>query len=161
MKKSRKRLKVCIAIFVAISIISILAALFFSYSGIDEYIDHRTQSGVAYLSVFSNGELSPTNEYQITGDLKFDDLQNAYKFDIDYGEIRGTIRFYDKYDIEFGFVNTNKWHNIHIRLDINDQDGQLAVRQTVSYETENNLYEVLVTEEITAENEISVFRGGI
>ena len=156
-KKNRKWLRICIAI----SIISILVALFFSYSGIDDYIDHHTQSGVAYLSVFSGGELVSTNDYQITSNLKFDNLQNAYKFNIDYGEIRGTIRFSDKYDIEFGFVNTNNWHNIHIRLDIIDQDGQLTVRQTVSYETENNLYDVLVTEGTTAENEISVFREGI
>ena len=155
-KKNRKWLRLCIAI----STICILIAFFFGFGGFD-YIDRHTQSGVAYLSVFSDGELSKASEYQITSDLKFEDLKNGYKFDIDYGEIRGTIHFSDKYDIEFGFVNMNNWHNIHIRLEINNQNGQLAVKQTISYETENHLYQVIVTEETTTESEISVFREGI
>ena len=156
MKKNLKWL----IVLVAISATSILIALFFS-SGVYDYIDHHTQYGIAYLTVFSDGELSSTNEYQITSDLRFEDLKNGYKFDIDYGEIRGIIRYSDKYDIEFGFVNTNNWHNIHIRLDMNNQNGQLSVKQTISYETDNNLYEVIVTENTANENVISVFRGGI
>lgn len=155
-KKNRTWLKVCIVI----SVISILTALFFSMGGLD-YIDRHTQSGVAYLSLFSNGELSPTSEYQITSELKFKDLKNGCEFDTGYGEIRGTIRYLDKYDVEFGFVNTNNWHNIHIRLDINDQNGQLSVKQTVSYKTDNNLYQIIVTEKTTTESSVSVFREGI
>ena len=78
------------------------------------------------MSVFWDGELFTTDEYKITSALKFDNLKNGYKFDIDYGEIRGTLNFFDKYDIEFGFVNTNNWHNIYIRLDIKEQNGQLV-----------------------------------
>ena len=154
MNKNCKWPKGCIAIYMT----SILVALFFCLGGCD-YIDRHTQSGVAYLSVFSDGELSSTNEYQITSNLKFKDLKNGYKFYVDYGKIHGTIRFLDKYDIEFGFFNTNNWHNIHIRLDINNQDGQLSVKQTISYETDNNLYQVIVTKETTTESAISVYRG--
>ena len=106
-RNNRKWIKACIAV----SVISILVALFFSLGGFS-YIDRHTQSGVAYLSVFWDGELFTTDEYKITSTLKFDNLKNGYKFDIDYGEIRGTLHFPDKYDIEFGFVNTNNWHNI-------------------------------------------------
>ena len=120
-RNNRKWIKACIAV----SVISILVALFFSLGGFS-YIDRHTQSGVAYLSVFWDGELFTTDEYKITSALKFDNLKNGYKFDIDYGEIRGTLNFFDKYDIEFGFVNTNNWHNIYIRLDIKEQNGQLV-----------------------------------
>ena len=154
MKKNWKWISTCIAI----SMISILVALFICLDRFG-FIDRHKQSGVAYLTVFSDGELSSTSEYQITSNLQYKDLKNGYKFDIDYGVIHGTIHFSDKYDIEFGFFNTNNWHNIHFRLDVNDQDGQLSVKQTISYETDNNLYQVIVTEETTTENAISVYRG--
>lgn len=155
-RKSRKWTKV----WIAVSAISILIALFFGLGGVD-YIEHHTQSGVAYLSVFSEGELFTTDEYKITSDLKSENLKNGYKFSINYGEIRGTLNFSDKYDIEFGFINTNNWHNIHIRLDIEEENGWLSVIQTISYETENNIYQIIVTEETTTGNDLSVFREGV
>lgn len=154
-KKTRKWLKLCIAV----SAISVLVGLFFGFGGFD-YIERHTQSGVAYLLVFYDGELSHTDEYKITSELRFEDLKNGYRADIDYGEIRGTLRFAEKYDIEFGFINTNDWHNIQIRLDLDDSDGRLSVRQTICYETDNKLYQITVTEKTTSENAISVFRNG-
>lgn len=155
-KKSRKWFKV----FAVVSVISILAALFFSMGGFD-YVDRHTQSGVAYLSVFSGCELVTTDEYGITSDLNFEDFRNGYKSDIGYGEIRGTINLSDKYNIEFGFVNTNNWHNVHIRLDVEEQNGHLTVKQTITYETDNKVYQVLVSENTTTGNELSVYREGV
>lgn len=155
-KKSRKLFKV----FAVISVISILAALFFGLDGF-AYIDRHTQSGVAYLSVFLDGELVTTDEYGVTSELNFEDYNNGYKAYIDYGEIRGTLNLSDTYDIEFGFVNTNNWHNIHIRLDIKKQNGQLIVKQTISYETNNKDYQVIVNENTATGNKLSVFREGV
>lgn len=155
-KKSRRWLKVC----VAISIISILVAIFLSLGGLD-YIDRHTQSGVTYLSVFWNGELLKAEEYRVTSKLNFKDFRDGYKSDVGYGEIRGTLNFSEGYDIEFGFINTNNWHNVHIRLDIEEQSSELIVKQTISYETDNNVYQVIVTEEATADNKLSVFREGV
>ncbi len=154
--KSRKWLKVV----TIISVLSILVATFFGLGGFD-YIDRHTQSGVAYVSVFWDGELLSTDEYKLTSDLNFEDFKNGYKSDIDYGEIRGTINISDKYEIAFGFVNTNNWHNIHIRLDIEKQNGQLAVKQTITYETDNKVYEVIVTEDTSTDNKASVYRDGV
>lgn len=155
-RKSRKWAKV----WITVSVISILTALFFGLGGID-YIDHHTQSGLAYLSVFSEGELSTTDEYKIISNLKSENLKNGYRFSINYGEIRGTLCFSDKYDIEFGFVNTNNWHNIHIRLDIKEENGCLSVKQTISYETDNNVYQIITTEKTTTGNQLSVFQEGV
>ncbi len=155
-KKSRKRLKVV----TIISVVSIFVALFFGFGGFD-YIDRHTQSGVAYVSVFWDGKLIPTDEYNIAGNLNFEDFKNGYKSEIDYGEIRGTINLSQRYDIEFGFVNTNNWHNIHIRLDVGEQNGHLVVKQTISYETDSKVYHVAVTENTTTDNKVSVFREGI
>lgn len=155
-KKNRKLYKV----FAIISTISILVALFFCIGGFD-YIDRHTQSGVTYLSVFFNGELLTADEYKITSNLNFTDYKNGYKADISYGEIRGTIKLFDTHNIEFGFVNTNNWHNAHIRLDIKEQNGQLIAKQTISYETDNKTYQILVTENTSNSKEISVFREGV
>lgn len=155
-KKSRKWLKVV----TIICVVSILVALFFGLGGFD-YIDRHTQSGFAYVSVFLDSELLTTDEYCMTSDLNFEDYKNGYKSYIDYGEIRGTINLSNKYDIEFGFVNVNNWHNVHIRLDIEKQSGQLVVKQTITFETDNNVYQVIVTENTTTENKVSVYREGV
>lgn len=70
-KKSRKWLKVC----VAVTVVCILIALFFALDGVD-YIDRHTQSGIAYLTVYSDGELLPADAYAISGDL---DSENRKK----------------------------------------------------------------------------------
>ena len=155
-KKSRKWLKVV----TVISIVSILVALFFGLGGFD-YIEHHTQSGVVYVSAFKDGDLITTDNYRITSYLDFEDFKSGYKSEIGYGEIRGTINLYQKYAIEFGFVNTNNWHNVHIRLDIGEQNKQLAVSQTISYETDSNFYQVEVTENTTTDNKVSVYKKGL
>ncbi len=155
-KKSRKWLKVV----TIICVVSILVALFFGLGGFD-YIDRHTQSGVTYVSVFLDNELLTTDEYSMTSDLNFEDYKNGYKSYIDYGEIRGIINLSDKYDIEFGFVNINNWHNVHIRLDIETQSGQLVVKQTITYETDNNVYQVIVSQNTTTDNKVSVYREGV
>ena len=134
--------------------------LFFALGGPD-YIARHSQSGVAYVSVFWNGKLLQTNNYDLTSTLDFQDYQNAYKADISYGEIRATLHTANNQNIEFGFINTNNWHNIHIRLDVTEMDGALTVRQTVSYETDNNMYQVDVTEKTENGKELSVFKDGI
>ena len=148
-------------------IISIFVALFFAIGGFD-YIDRHTQSGVAYVSVFTDGELLTTDEYRITihpqsNDfvLNFEDYKNGYKADIDYGKIQGTIHTLDEYEIEFGFINTNNWHNIHIRIDLENENNELIVTQTISYKTDNNVYDVKVTKNTTTGKKVSVYRAGV
>lgn len=155
-KKSRQWFKV----LTALSVLCILVALFFGLGGMD-YVDRHTQAGVAYVFVFVNGESIATDEYRIASDLAFEDYKTGYKANITYSEIRGTIHLPNSYSIEFGFVNTNNWHNVHIRLDVDTHGGQLSVKQTVNYETDNNMYQVMVTESTTTENQISVFREGV
>ena len=155
-KKSRRLFKM----FAIISVILIFVTAFFGVGGLD-YIERHTQSGIAYVSVFWDGELLTTSEYSMTSNLSFEDFENGYKADISYGEVRAAIHLYDKYNIEFGFVNMNNWHNVHIRLDIVRQNDQLMVRQTISYETDNNVYQVIVNENATTGDKVSVFKEGI
>lgn len=155
-KKSRRLFKM----FAIISVILIFVTAFFGVGGLD-YIERHTQSGIAYVSVFWDGELLTTSEYSMTSNLSFEDFENGYKADISYGEVRAAIHLYDKYNIEFGFVNMNNWHNVHIRLDIVRQNDQLMVRQTISYETDNNVYRVIVNENATTGDKVSVFKEGI
>lgn len=156
-KNKRKWLKVC----VVITILCFLMSAFFYAAGGVEFIKHYTQASVCFISVFSNGEALSSNEYTITSDSNWKNLENGYKTHIDYGEICGVIHMSNGYEIEFGFVNINKWHNVQIRLDVEQLDNQVLVRQTVSYETESNLFEVFVTQSPIVENSVSVYRGGI
>ncbi len=157
-KKSRKLLRFCIIISVCIAVLSLFFAVFYVLD-ISGYIERQTQSGVMYFSVFVDGDIITTDEYKITSDLESIDMKNAYKFDIDYGEVRGTTRLSDKYDIEFGFINVNNWHNVNIRLDVEILDNEISVKQTVTYKTDNDLYEVLITE-ADGDRAVSVFKPG-
>lgn len=145
-RKNRKWVKIC----ATISLISILIAIFFCLGGYD-YIDRHTQSGVAYLSVFYEDKLLSTNEYQVISDLDFKDYSNGYKTDIDYGKIQGAILLQNKLEIKFDFFNTNNWHNIHIRMEVENEDNQILVKQTVTYETDNKIYKVDSSEYVIGE----------
>lgn len=92
--------------------------------------------------------------------LPFEDYAKAYKALIDYGRVRGNVSLRD-YNIDFGFENTNNWHNAHIRLDISSHDSRLKVTQTVQYETDSNMYEVFINEDTATDNTVSVFGGGV
>ena len=161
MIKTKKR-KITIVVISIVVIVSFLLSILFIGAGGLEYIRHFNQSGVAYLTVFVNGTLQPANEYSIVSDLPSIDSQNGYKINSDYGEIRGIIKLKDKTEIEYGFFNTNNWHNIQIRLDIEYNGEKLAVRQVVTYFTIGIMLDVLVTEASGIKgNKISVFRNGI
>ena len=156
-KTKRNWLKISIAITVLCLIFSIL----FSTAGGFEYVRHYTQASVCFLTVFSNGELLTADEYTVENKQDWKNYGNGYKTRIDYGEVGSIIKIYDDYEIEYGFTNLNKWHNVQIRLDIEETNGQLTVRQTVCYETENNFFEVYVTKASTStEKYVSVYRGG-
>lgn len=153
---SHKWVKACMVI----AIISVLIALFFGLGGID-YINRNTKSGVVYLTVFSEGDLLSADEYSITSELNFQNQKNAYKSNVGYGEIRGITHLPEDYEIEYGFINVNNWHNIQIRIDVDRDNGQFMVKQTVSYETDDDVFEVLITEDVSKTKRISVFQGGI
>ena len=159
-KRIEKVRQHCISVCVVIAVIGVFIALFFGLGGID-YIARNMKSGVAYLTVFSEDDLLSADEYTVTSELDFENQKNGYKSDVGYGEIRGIIHLPEDYEIEYGFVNTNNWHNIQIRIDVNKDNGQFMVKQTVSYETDNDVFEVMVTEGISKGKKISVFRGGV
>lgn len=156
-KHSKRWLKICIVL----TAISLLIAAFFGLGGFD-YIEHHTQSGVAFLTVFENGALLSTDDYSIRSDLDCSNEQNGYKFKIGYGEISGTVHLDEQYEIKYGFVNTNNWHNVQIRLDIEQAGGIFTVKQVVSYQTDNDYFDVIITEDTAfAGQSASVFYEGV
>lgn len=161
MIKTKKR-KIIIVVILVVIILSVLLSILFIGAVGPENIRHYSQSGVAYLTVFVNGTLQPANEYSIVSDLPSLNSQNGYKINSDYGEIRGIIKLKDKTEIEYGFFNTNNWHNIQIRLDIEYNGEKLTIRQVVTYFTIGVVLDVLVTESSGIKgNKISVYRNGI
>lgn len=154
--KKRKWLKICIII----TAISILLTSFFALDGFG-YIERNTQSGLGYLMVFSEGELLSADHYDIETELKKKDCRNGYEFDMDYGEVRGTVTLKDNTKIEYGFVNTNNWHNVQIRLDISRKQNETTVVQTISYKTDNDLFVVITEKAVSADKKLSVFREGV
>lgn len=164
--KKHKRLNIAIGVSAVCMIIAVITslslaiALFFGLDGVG-FIKRNTQSGVAYISIYNNGALLSADSYHITSDIPFENHKNAYRIDIDYGEVRGIAHVDGKYDIEYGFINTNNWHNVQIRLDITKDGDSVIVTQTVSYETDGNVFSVLVTEAESTETNISVYRPGV
>lgn len=157
-----KRRKIIIAVISVVIIVSVLLSILFIGAGGPEYIRHYSQSRGAYLTVFVNGTLQPANEYSIVSDLPSLNSQNGYKINSDNGEIRGIIKLKDKTEIEYGFFNTNNWHNIQIRLDIEYDGEKLTVRQVVIYFTIGVVLDVLATEATGIKgNKMSVYRNGI
>jgi len=158
--KNVKRQRVYLVVSFVIAVIFFLTAIFFIFD-VPGYVERNMQSGVAYLTVFDGGELILSEEYTVSTDLKCKDVVNGYKIDIDYGEVRGKIDFPGKYRMEYGFINTNNWHNVQIRLDITNQDGLVTVRQTITYESDDGL-SVLVDESVSNDDRyVSVFRDGV
>lgn len=156
-KHCRRWIKACIVCVV----LSILCAAFFGLGGL-EYIDHHTQSGVAFLTVYRNGVLLSADQYSVQSNSDCRDAKNGYKISTDYGEIRGIVRFDNQCEVEYGFINTNDWHNIQIRLEIAESGEDLSAKQFISYETDGNIFEVVITEDTAAAGQkISVFREGI
>ena len=61
-------------------------------------------------------------------------------------------------EIEFGFVNTNNWHNVQIHININND----SVSQAVIYKTDGNLIEIIESNtKFDEKNKASVFQGGV
>ena len=156
-KHCRRWIKVCIVC----AVLSLLCAVFFGLGGL-EFIEHRTQSGVAFLTVYRNGTLLLADDYSVQGELNFNNAKNGYKFSTEYGEIRGTVQFDGQHEIEYGFINTNNWHNIQIRLEIEESGEDLSVKQVVSFQTDDDVFEVIITENtVPAGQRISVFYQGV
>ena len=156
-KHCRHWMKICIFC----TALSLLCAAFFGLGGL-EYIEHHTQSGIAFLTVYRNGDLLSADDYFIQSNLKHNNAKSAYKFNTEYGEIRGIVRLDNQNEIEYGFINTNNWHNIQIRLEVEQSSDIFSVKQVVSYQTDDNILEVIITENAVATGQrISVFHDGV
>ena len=130
-------------------------------------IDRNTQSGVAYLEVYVDGQILPTcccqTDASFGGEkIRVQDLENAFKFDIGYGDLRGVLFLEDRTRIEYGLLNVNNWHNIRIRLDLEYEQDMVYVRRTICYETDNDYFVVDVEEYVGSVGEfLSAYRPGV
>lgn len=158
--KTVRKQRVWLVVCISVTVIFFVMTLFFALD-VPGYIDRQMQSGIAYLSVFDNGTLVSADEYTVDTALESKNVVNGYKFDIEYGEIRGIIELPEGRQVEYGFINTNNWHNVQIRLDITNQDGLVTVRQTITYESDDGL-SVLENESVSNDDRyVSVFRDGV
>ncbi len=150
-KQSNKRSRISITV----ALICLLGILLLAGKDISEYIDRRTQSGVAYIYVCENNVYLSTDDYTVAG-IKAEALDTAYQAKVGYGELRGTITVHG-IEIDFGFVNTNNWHNIQIRIDLNGE----TVTQSVAYKTDGKHFDTFTTTaQIRNTKSASVFREG-
>ena len=130
-------------------------------------IDRNTQSGVAYLEVYVDGQILPTSRCQTKASfdgeqIRAQDLNNAFKFHIGYGSLRGVLVLEDGTQIEYGLVNVNNWHNVRIRLDIEYEEDTLNVRRTICYETDDDYFDVDVDEYVGVVGDfLSAYRPGV
>lgn len=150
-----------VEILIPVLVISILLTLFAMFDGFG-FIQRRFQSGVAVVTLYENDDVVNADEYQISTLNNLKSGNNGYSFNIDHGEVKGIIVTPQDETIEFGFVNTNNWHNVQIIIRINTMGNARYVVQTVIYKTDDDQIAVLKTEDIIDENNIaSVYREGI
>ncbi len=160
-KKKGIGLKICIIITAICILVTFLISL--NPSAVFDFIKNRAQWGVAYVWIYCDGEVISTDEYSVSAveagmsPRSCEDLDLAYGFAIDYGDVHGTIKLFDKYEIDFGFMNLNNWHNVQIRLDVSTDGGVLSVTQTVSYKSIGT-FDAFVTNEEATSNKISVYQ---
>lgn len=155
-----RKYKKAVKILIPVLVLSILLLLFAAFDGYD-MIRRRMQSGVPIITLYENGSLVKSDQYRIKGLSDIKPGSNGYSFDIDYGEVKGTITTSQNETIEFGFFNTNNWHNVQISIQITAIADKRYVIQTVTYKTDNDQIDVLETNaEINEENCASVFRKG-
>ena len=155
--KQTKRYRIWVRILIPIVIISTITMLFFAFNGVG-FIQRRMQSGTAIVILRENGIVVKAEDYEIIGADNLKSGQNGYSFDIDYGEVKGSIITSTGKKIEFGFVNSNNWHNVQINISINNN----SVCQSVVYKTDNDIIDVIETNAAFDEKNIaSVFREGM
>ena len=73
-----------------------MAVFLWSFLDVPGFIDRNTQSGVAYLEVYVDGQILPTSRCQTDASfggeqIHVQDLKNAFMFDIGYGDLRGVL----------------------------------------------------------------------
>ena len=155
--KQTKHYRKWVSILVPIVLISLIVMLFFAFDGF-KAIRRRMQSGTAIVVLHENGAVVKAEDYQIIGPADLKPGLSGYSFDIDYGEVKGSIITLDGKEIEFGFINTNNWHNVQINISI-DND---SVSQSVIYKTDGNIIDVIESDSRFDEKNIaSVFRDGV
>ena len=146
-KKSRKWLKIS----AVISLFCFLCFLCFLCIGGFDYIENFRQSGITYITVFKNGDLLSCDEYSNqtymnNSPVPASDLKDGYRIYTDYGEVRGVITL-EETEVEYGFINANKWHNVQIKIDIEENKDGITARQVVTYATEEDRLDVSITED--------------
>ncbi len=135
--------------------------LFFAFDGVG-IIQRRMQSGIAIVVLYENGSVVDSSRYQVADIARVKSGEYGYSFGIDYGEVKGRI-ITDRHDeIEFGFFNTNSWHNVQIHIDIDTVSGSEMVTQSVVYKTDNDRIEALDSKAfLDRSQKVSVYKGGV
>lgn len=152
-----RKYKTYLTVAIPAAVICFLMMLFFAFDGIG-MIQRRMQSGICIVTLHENGTLTQDDGYRIAGIRNVRYGQNGYSFPIDYGEVKGKIITSKAQEIEFGFINTNNWHNVQISIDIDSS----AVSQRVIYRSDNDL--ICVTESSAfwdSQNKATVFNGSL
>lgn len=156
-----RRYKNYLKVIIPIAIICFLMMLFFAVDGIG-IIQRRMQNGICIVTLHQNGTLIEDDSYQIVGIQNVTNGQNGFSFPIDYGEVKGIIITSQNQEIEFGFINTNSWHNVQINIDIDSSGGSTVVSQKVIYRSDDSRIDVFETNTaMDSNNKASVFRAGL
>lgn len=156
-----KKYKKWIKVLIPFVVVSMIVALFFAFDGVG-IIKRHFQSGTVVLTLYESGDLTDANNYKINGLSSIKAGKNGYSFKGGYGELKGTLITEEGQEIEFGFINTNNWHNIQIIIRIDTLSGQKIVSQTVIYKTDGDRVSVIESESAAYGNEkVSVFKDGV
>lgn len=135
------------------ALLLIMGFLIFGVFDGAEFINRRISYGEAVLTVVIDGEVISSDKFavkELYGDATLNDKDVAhsygYTFDSSYGIVGGVAVLEDGTEIEFGFTNSNNWHDPHIILDVTRDLENVTIRQTVTFRTEKDLVTADVNE---------------
>lgn len=159
--RQTKRYRKWIALLIPVMIASFILAVFFAFDGVG-LIQRRIQSGIAIITLRENGSVISADDYGVTGVDNLKPGKSGYSFSIDYGEVKGSIATLSGEEIEFGFINTNNWHNVQISINIDRKTTGVRVSQTIVYRTDKDFIVVYETkDEMGSDKKACVFHSGV
>ncbi|MBE6728283.1 MAG: hypothetical protein E7562_06530 [Ruminococcaceae bacterium] len=115
-----------------------------------------------FLSVMQDGEQLDPSKYDMMitvdgNEIEYQKTKSEYKFEKQNGEIKGSVKFPDWVEVEYGFVNED-YSDISIKISFEHRKDELYASQSVT--AVKNGEKVELFNENTAdinESQISVF----
>lgn len=128
--------------------------------------EKATKKETVSISVMQDGQPLESSGYDIMLSVNGKEItpqknDAGYTFEKTSGEIRGSVKFHDWVEVEYGFENNSAYSDIAINISYEHKEEELYASQTVSF-TKNGEASQIFSETTAdmSESRLSVFYEG-